>query len=119
MPLYLQAPYDPDYYKIISGVTLDVTDDVFGEESTAYSLAKDYFEAEYTKGKTFTNTYGIPSSIVYVPFNYNSGASSVNAASINGQTLGTVIISTPYIKTLFNSTLVNASGPSYLIKASG
>jgi hypothetical protein len=119
MPLYLQVSCHPDYRDIFSGVTLDVTDDVFGEESTAYSLAKDYFEAEYTKGKTFPNTYGIPSSIVYVPFNYNSGVSSINAASISAQTLGTVITSRSYKKTLFNSTsspyFINASEITVII----
>jgi len=120
MPLYLQVSCHPDYRDVFSGSTLDVTDDVFKEESAAYSLAKDYFETNYAGG-VFPTTYGIPSSIVYVPFNYNSGVSSINAASISAQTLGTVITSRSYKKTLFDSTrrnLLDPSSPSYFIKAS-
>lgn len=120
MPLYLQASCHPDYRDTFNGSTLDVTNDVFDEKSTASSLAGDYFQKNYAQG-VFPTTYGIPSSIVYIPFNYKSGKSSINGASISAQTLGTVITSGFYKKTLFDLNLKNPldpSGPSYFIKAS-
>ena len=120
MPLYLQASCHPDYLEIFSGVTLNVKDGVFDEESSASSLAGDYFQKNYANG-VFPDTYGIPSSIVYIPFNYKSEKSSINGASITAQTLGTVITSGFYKKTLFDKNLNNPldpSGPSYFIKAS-
>ena len=120
MPLYLRASCHPDYYETISGVTLDIKDIVFQDTSTVYSLAKDYFEANYSVG-TFPNTYGIPSSIIYVPFNYNSGISSINTASISAQALSSVITSRSYKEILFNSTRANLLGTgvsTYIIKAS-
>ena len=106
MPLYLQASSHPDYLEIFSGVTLNVKDGVFDEESSASSFAEKYFQSSYDK-KVFPDTYGIPSSIVYIPFNYKSEKSSINGASITAQTLGTVITSGFYKKTLFDSSLTN------------
>ena len=103
MPLYLQASCHPDYLEIFSGVTLNVKDGVFDEESSASSLAGDYFQKNYANG-VFPDTYGIPSSIVYIPFNYKSEKSSINGASITAQTLGTVITSGFYKKTLLKLT---------------
>jgi len=47
MPLYLQASCHPDYRDTFNGSTLDVTNDVFDEKSTASSLAGDYFQKNY------------------------------------------------------------------------
>jgi len=106
MPLYLQVSYHPDYRDIISGITRNVTDAVFKDQSTAYYSAMAFFESNYTKG-VFPNTYGIPNFIVYIPFNYKPAVTSINAASINAQTLGTVITSGPYQQNLFYREITN------------
>jgi len=49
MPLYLNASSHPDYLEIFSGVTLNVKDGVFDEESSASSFAEKYFQSSYDK----------------------------------------------------------------------
>ena len=106
MPLHLQASYHPDYGDALSGTTLNVKDDVFKDKSTAYYFAMAFFRRNYVKG-VFPTTYGIPSSIVYIPFNYKPAVTSINAASISAQTLGTVITSGPYGQALFYQKITN------------